>query len=91
MEKRFKGILASSTDPTGQTLSLSVSSFLKVLIGLVAMFAVSKGMDPNAATTQLQAIIDLVAQAVPLMFTLYHTMETIWGLIRKLLVSFGTK
>lgn len=80
--------MASSADPTGQTLSLTVESFSKVLIGLVGWFAVAKGLDPTTATTQLQALIDLGAQAIPLGFTLYHSMMTAWGLVQKLYAYF---
>lgn len=90
MQPKFRGIFASSTDPSGQTLSLTVESFSKVIIGLVGWFAVSKGLDPAGATTQAQAIIDLIAQAIPVGFTLYHTLLTVWGLLRKLFVSFAT-
>lgn len=87
---RFSGIFASSSDASGQTLSLTIESFSKVLIGVIGYFAVAKGMDPAAATTQLQAIIDLVAQAIPLAFTLYHSLQTAWGLVRKLIQNFAT-
>lgn len=87
---QYKGIFASSSDPSGQTLSLTVESFSKVLIGLAGWLAVSKGLDASTAQTQLQAIIDLVAQAIPLAFTLWHTMMTVWGLVRKLIQSFAT-
>lgn len=88
---RFRGIFASSVDPTGQTLSLTIESASKVLIGLATWFAVAKGMDPAAATTQLQALIDLAAQAVPLMFTFYHIMQAAWGIVRKLYTLYATR
>lgn len=83
--------MASSSDPSGQTLSLTVESFSKVIIGLVGWFAVSKGLDPTTAGTQVQALIDLIAQAIPVAFTLYHSMLMAWGLIRKLFTYFFTK
>jgi hypothetical protein len=84
----YKGILASSTDPTGQTLSLTIESGSKVLIGIIGWFAVSKGMDAATAQTQLQAIIDLTAQSVPMVFTFWNTMLTGYGLVRKLFSYF---
>ena len=84
----YKGIFASSQDPA--QLSLTIESFSKVIIGLVTWYTVSKGMDPAAATSQIQALIDLAAQAVPLMFTFYHLMMTAWGLVRKLYAMFAT-
>lgn len=87
---KYTGFLASSADSTGQTLSLTVESFSKVIIGLVAWYAVSKGMNATAATTQVQAIIDLIAQAIPMAFTLWSSMLTIWGLARKLFSNLAT-
>lgn len=85
MTPKKYGILSSSIDPT--QLSLTVESFSKVLIGLAGWYAVSKGMDATTAQTQLQAIIDLAVQAIPLAFTLWNTLLTIWGLVRKLYVA----
>ena len=84
---RFKGIFASSADPA--QLSTTLESLSKVLIGLIGWFAISKGLDPMTAQNQLQAILDLVAQGVPMVFTFWHSMMTAWGLIRKLLVYLG--
>lgn len=85
---RFKGIFASSSDPSGQTLSLTVESFSKVIIGLVTWYAMSKQMDVATAQNQAQAIIDLVAQILPMGYTLWHSAMTLWGLIRKAYVYF---
>lgn len=90
MKLKFKGFLASSSDDTGQTLSLTVESFSKVVIGIVGWYAVSKGLDPATATTQVQGIIDLTAQAIPVAFTLWHSMQGIWGLVRKVYQNFFT-
>lgn len=90
MNRKFKGIFASSTDDSGQTLSLTVESFSKVVIGLVGWFAVSKGLDPATASTQAQAIIDVAAQAIPVGFTLWHSLQTLWGLVRKFYQTFCT-
>lgn len=84
----LKSFFASSVDPT--KLSLTIESFSKALIGLVGWYAVSKGMDAATATTQLQVIIDLVAQAVPLVFALWHSLMTIYGLVRKLWMYLAT-
>ena len=60
------------------------------MLWLVASFAVHKGLDPQTATTQLQAIIDLIITAVPSIMVLYHTVNTAWGLVRKLFTFFKT-
>lgn len=81
---QLKSFFASSVDPA--EISLSIESASKVLIGLIGWWAVSKGMDAATAQSQLQAIVDLIAQAVPVVFTLWNTMLTVWGLVRKLYV-----
>jgi hypothetical protein len=80
--------LASSQDP--QTLSLTVSSATQVLLYLVAFYAVHKGLDPATATNQVQAIIDLLVNAAPLVMVIYHSVQTVWGLARKLFSFFKT-
>lgn len=87
MDTKYPTGLASSQDP--QTLSLTVSSATQVLLYLVAFFAVHKGLDPTAATTQVQAIIDLIINAAPLVMVLYHSVMTAWGLIRKFYSMFA--
>lgn len=79
--RRF-GALSSSVD--GNQLSLTVESVGKVLIGLVAWYSVGHVADPMAAQNQVQAIIDLVVQAIPLSFSLWHACNGIWGAARKL-------
>lgn len=82
----YPKFLASSQDPT--QISLTIESAGKVLIGFMGWIAVSKGMDAATAQTQLQVIIDLIAQAVPLCYTLWHTLQLVWGAVRKLLALF---
>lgn len=76
------GIFSSSVDP--DQLSLTVESVGKVLIGIMGWYAVGHVADPAAAQTQLQAIIDMVAQAIPLAYTLWHTLSGLWGAARKM-------
>lgn len=83
---RKYGALSSSVDPS--QLSLTVESFGKVLIGVIVWFAASKSLDVTAAQTQLQAILDLVIQGIPLVFTLWNVCMGVWGAIRKVLVAF---
>ncbi len=88
--QQYKGIFASSQDPTGQTLSLTVSSATQALIGLVASIAVIKGVDPALATQNVQSVSDavqnIVAQylaIVPCAYSAYHSMQMVWGVVRK--------
>ena len=83
MNRRF-GALSSSVDP--QNLSLTVESAVKLLLGLVALYATSKGLDVASATTQVQAIIDVGTQAVAAAFTLYSAIMVGYGLVRKFIV-----
>lgn len=85
---KYKGFLASSSDST--QLSLTVESGSKVLIGLIGWFALSKGMDAATATTQVQAILDLAAQMVPMIFALWHACIALFGLVRKFFNLFKT-
>lgn len=80
--KIFTGFLSSSTAPGN--LSLTVSSFTKALISAVGLFAVVKGLDVNAVTSQVQAIIDLIATAIPAALVVWHTIKTVEGLAIKL-------
>jgi hypothetical protein len=89
--------LASSQDPT--KLSLTVESITKALIGFGATFLVAKGVDAvgvyaqiASAQTQIQAIWDIVqsivalgVQAAPLVYALWHSMNALWGIVRKCL------
>lgn len=82
----YKGIFASSQDPA--QLSLTISSVSQALIGLVGFFAAAKGLDPSAATSQVQALVDVGTQVVVAGYTAYHSMQTAYGLVRKLYAYF---
>lgn len=88
MENTYPKVLASSQDPT--KLSLSVTSATQVILYMVAFFAVHKGLDPNAATTQVQGLIDLGVTMLPLIMALYHSVQLAFGLVRKLLALLKT-
>lgn len=83
MPNTYPRILASSQDAT--SLSLSVSSAIKVVLFVTAYFAVHKGLDPFTAQNQVQGLIDLTLNIVPLVLALYHAVQLGWGLCRKLL------
>lgn len=89
--KKYSGFLASVNDPSGQTLSTSVESVFKVVIGLVGFFAVSHGLDPMTAQNQIQVIFDLVMQMIPAGYSLFHSLQMLWGLIQKALAFFLKK
>lgn len=88
--RRYKGIFASSADPSGQTLSLFIESIAKVAIGGAGWLAVAHGLDPAAATSQVQALLDVAAQVIPLAYSLYHSLQAGWGILRKLIAMFAT-
>lgn len=81
----IKSIFASSVDPS--KISLTIESLSKVAIYGVTYYAVSKGFSVETATTQVQAITDLVLQLVPTVFALYHGVQAIYGLVRKVFVA----
>lgn len=81
--KRF-GSLTSSVNEN--ELSLTFQSIAKVLIGIVGWYAAQKGLDPNAATNQFQQIVDLGVMTVPALFAAFHSLQALWGLIRKFIV-----
>lgn len=88
MEKKY-GAFSSSVNP--QELSLTVTSVAQALIGLVGVFAVSKGLDVSTATTQAQAILDLAMQGIAGAYTLYHTLQAVYGAARKLIAYMTAK
>lgn len=89
MDAKKYGALSSSVNP--QELSLTVESIGKVIIGIIGWVVVSKGMDAATAQTQLQALVDLVAQAIPMAFTLWASMLTGYGIIRKFIVFLSAR
>lgn len=82
-QRRF-GAFSSSVDPS--QLSLMVESAGKVLVGLVGWYAVGHVADPAIAQSQAQAIIDMIAQAIPVGYSLWHLLNGIWGGLRKFFV-----
>jgi hypothetical protein len=82
------GALTSSVDPT--QLSLSVTSAANIAIGLIGTLAAYKGLDSGAITSQLQAFVALTVTLIPVAFTTWHTLQLMYGLVRKLLVAFST-
>jgi hypothetical protein len=79
----------SSEDPS--QISLSIQSFGKTLIGIVALVASLKGLNPQTATDQFQIIIDNAAAGTAAVFTVYHSLVTIYGLLRKAFYRFVAK
>lgn len=75
--------MSSVSDP-GQ-LSLTVASFTKAVIFAATLYAAVKGLDTATVTSQVQYVIDLVLTGVTAGLTVYHTVMTIYGIIRKLL------
>lgn len=84
MPKKY-GALTSSIDPN--QLSLSVSSAANVVIGLIGTLLAYKGLDSSTITTQLQAIVAIVVTLIPVGFTVWHSLQLAWGLVRKVLVT----
>lgn len=83
----YKGIFASSTDPSGQTLSLTIESGSKVIIGIIGTLVALKGIDSIAVTTQLQQFVDLGVTLIPVGYTTWHTLQLMYGIVRKFFVK----
>lgn len=87
-QSTYPPVLASSQDST--QLSLTISSASKMVLFLVATYAAHKGLNPDTATNQVQALIDLGVGTAPLILAVYHAVMTGWGLIRKILSYWKT-
>src|SRR3954447_20473976 len=88
MQTQLKRWLQSSVDPN--QISLTIESGGKTLLGIISFIAVTKGVDTAPITDNAQAIIDATATAVTLGVTLFHTPQTIYGLVRNLIVRWGS-
>lgn len=80
----IKKFFQSSHNP--QEVSLTVQSVFKVVIFVVGYYAVKQGFDPMIATTQVEAIRDLVISTIPAGFAVYHAIIALYGLVRKVFV-----
>ena len=83
------GLVASSVDSS--KVSLTVESGTKVILGLAAFYAASKGMNVDTATTQAQALIDVAASGVAAAVVVYHSIQTLYGMVRKVYVAMFAK
>ena len=81
----IKKAFASSVDPS--QVSLTVQSIFKMVIFFTGYLAVSKGLDPATAQSQVEAIQDIVLSLVPACFALYHGLQAIYGIVRKAFVD----
>jgi len=81
----IKPAFASSIDPT--KLSLTIESGSKVIIGIIGSLIALKGVDATPITNQVQVIVDSVVTGIAVGFTAWHSMQTVYGLVRKLFVT----
>ena len=81
-EKKF-GALSSSTDPA--KLAKTVEGTLKVIGGLVAYFGYS------AFTGDINSIADQIGVAITLGYSFFGATETLFGLVRKVVVKFSER
>lgn len=87
--KIFTGFMSSVTNP-GQ-LSLTVSSARNTILALAALWAVTKGLDTQAVTSQVQSVIDTVATGFTAGLVVYHAIRTVEGLTTKLMHTLFAK
>lgn len=81
----IKPIFGSSINPT--ELSLTIESGSKTIIGLIGVFLAYRGINAVGVTDQLNAIVAVVVATIPAGFTVWHAMQTLYGLVRKLFVQ----
>lgn len=77
-------LLQSSIDPT--KISLTIESFGKSIAGVIALVAITKGIDPVAATQGWDMIITQTITLVTAAYTIYQSINGIYGLLRKAFV-----
>jgi len=85
MDTNIKPAFQSSIDPT--KLSLSIESGSKVIIGIIGSLIALKGIDAAPITSQVQVIVDSVVTAITVGFTAWHSMQTVYGLVRKMFIA----
>ena len=81
----IKPAFQSSIDPT--EISHTIQSGSKTVIGLIGFLVALKGVDAVPITTQLQMLVDTAVTVIPASFAMWHGMQTLWGLVRKMFVE----
>lgn len=79
----------SSIDPT--QVALSIKSAGKVLAGIIVLLSSVLGFNAVGATQALSGGIDALVIAVPAVFTIYHTIQLVSGILRKAFVKFTNR
>ena len=85
MTPEIKPSFQSSFDPA--QLSLTIESGSKALIGILTTLIALKGIDATPITSQIQVIVDSVVTGIGVGYAAWHSMQTLWGLVRKLFVK----
>lgn len=85
----------SSTDAT--QVSLTITSVSKAAAGVLATYAILKGIDPvlvtSNVTTVTEAAQNIVAQYIavlPALYSAYHSAQAIYGVFRKFAIRIVT-
>jgi hypothetical protein len=84
-QNTIKPAFASSVNPSEISLFIKGLSFL--VISIVGHYAVKYGYDVTTATTQAQAIVDVLVSATPEITAVISTGFAVWGLVRKVFVA----
>lgn len=79
MDKKF-GALSSSVNP--QEMSLTITSVVKMVVGILVAFGVFE-------TTQADTTIEQIPVIVSAGYATWQGAEAIWGAIRKIIVKFS--
>lgn len=78
MERKF-GALSSSVNP--QELSLTITSVVKTIVGILVAFGTFEA-------TQADTVIEQIPVIVSAGYATWQGAEAIWGAIRKVIVKF---
>lgn len=81
MNRRY-GALSSSVDP--QKLAATVTGVLKVAAGALVYFGLASQLDADTLIAQVSALVSLG-------FTAWGLIESVYGILRKMLVAYSTR
>jgi len=86
MQNKLYGIFSSSEDPT--QISLTVSSLIKGVGTFLITLAGLNIIPMVISTDQIQQVVDAVTACIGAGFTLYHGVQLVYGIFRKVLNAF---
>lgn len=83
------GILSSSIDPA--ELSTTIQSVARTLAGLLLFAGVITTADSTTLLAQVNSLVTTTMALIPLGYAMWNAGETIFGILRKVLVAVSKK